>query len=255
MRIVQLSDIHLSSNNIYDLENYYLEALVKDLLAFHQHNSVDLVIFTGDLVDKGGNSLKESPYETFKKVIITPIVSALKITDSQVLMIPGNHDIDRNQIELKSEFYLANTLTRDGANKLVNEMKMSFTEDNNRIKRFKEFEKEFHKNTPNYVYSNSESSVIINTIEGDIGISLVNDSWRCSSDLQRQNHFIGSNQLFNTAKIFSEAKTQLNVAVFHHPLEAINEDEKEEIENILKSKNFSFSLFGHSQRDCKMNSV
>jgi len=248
MRIVQLSDLHLSSNNINDLKHYYLEGLISDLSEFHSHVPIDLILVTGDLIDKGGSSLGSEPYSVFQTEIVDPLISALQISRQQVLIIPGNHDVDRNEIHVQSEFYLKHTLDREKANELVSEMKKGFTQDHSRIRRFKEFEREFHDGTPNYIYSNAESSIIIHTDQGDIGIALINDSWRCSSDLPRENHFVGSYQLFNTAKRFNEAKTKRNIAVFHHPLDAINEEEKEEMENILKAKNFSFALFGHSHK-------
>jgi predicted MPP superfamily phosphohydrolase len=248
MRIVQLSDLHLSSNNINDLKLYYLDGLIADLADFHTQVPIDLILITGDLIDKGGSSLGSNPYTVFETEIITPIISALKISKQQVLIIPGNHDVDRNEIYEQSEFFLKHNLNREKANELVSGMKKGFTQDHSRIRRFKEFEREFHDSTPNYIYSNAESSIIIHTDQGDIGIALINDSWRCSSDLTRENHFVGSYQLFNTAKRFNEAKTKRNIAVFHHPLDAINEEEKEEMENILKAKNFSFALFGHSHK-------
>ncbi|RYE47284.1 MAG: metallophosphoesterase, partial [Sphingobacteriales bacterium] len=99
MRIVQLSDIHLSSANITDLRNYFLTALVADLKVFHSETHIDVILFTGDLVDKGGESLvdktKKNPdscYQAFISEVINPIKSALQLENDQLLAVPGNHD-------------------------------------------------------------------------------------------------------------------------------------------------------------------
>jgi predicted phosphodiesterase len=246
MRIVQLSDIHLSGTNLPDLQNFYREALLNDLRIFHEEKRIDVILLTGDLVDRGGKSLGENPYSVFENEFIKPLLKELDLKREQILFIPGNHDINRDLIEERSEFFLANTLTKDEANKLLQKTRTAFTEDNRRQEQFKEFEKEFHKNNDSYIFSNNESLTIIDSENFKTGFALINDSWRCSSELKKEQHFIGYSQLFIARNYFKEQKTNINVAVFHHPLELLNSSEKEEIENILRSKEFDVAIFGHS---------
>lgn len=248
MRIVQLSDIHLSNDNIEDLKNYYIEALIKDLKTFHALTPIDIIIFTGDLVDKGGDSLGDNPYQQFRDEVIRPLSDSFGLSSDKIFMVPGNHDVNRNNVDEDNEFRLRSIMTADLANKELNDMKVQFTRANNRIKKFKEFEKNFHDNTPHYQYSNNESLVIVNSDGSEIGLALINDSWRCSSILKPEEHFIGYNQLFNAKRFFLANNTSVNIAVFHHPLNAINQTEKDEIENVLKSQEFDIALFGHSHR-------
>jgi 3',5'-cyclic AMP phosphodiesterase CpdA len=65
MRIVQLSDVHLSKENLEDLKNYYLQALIDDLKKFQAEKPIDVILFTGDLVDRGGESLGKEPCRVF----------------------------------------------------------------------------------------------------------------------------------------------------------------------------------------------
>lgn len=248
MRIIQLSDIHLSKDNIENLKNYYLSALIKDLAFFHGSIPIDAILFTGDLVDKGGNSLGENPYEYFQKEILFPIKEALGLTSNQILFIPGNHDINREFIDKYSEHYLCEKLDKDLANQEILALRNEFTSVNKRIQKFKTFEQQFHSDNSNYAFSNNESTVIIEEAGKKIGLALINDSWRCSSSLKQDQHFIGYNQLFNAKQRFSKEKTLLNIAVFHHPLNLINLSESEEIENILKSQGFDIAFFGHSHK-------
>lgn len=254
MRIVQLSDIHLSSANITDLRNYYLTALIEDLKSFNDIVPIDLILLTGDLVDKGGDSLidkkKKIPdncYDIFACEIIVPIQEALEISTDQILVIPGNHDVQRELIDKYVEPYLCG-LDKEGINEELPLNKASFRNINERIKNFKEFEHKFHNGSTNYTYSNNESTSIFSEKDQKIGIALINDSWRCSSDLKTDHHFIGYNQLWNANKTFKDVKTSFNIAVFHHPLPALNDSEREEIETILSSQPYDVVFFGHSHK-------
>ncbi len=188
------------------------------------------------------------PYGTFTAVFIDPIIKALNIRKDQILFIPGNHDINREYIEEDNEYFLANNLTKETANKKVKELAKVFDRNNKRIEGFKAFEKGYHDGKPGYLYSNFESLSIESNNGHKVGVALLNDSWRCSSDLTKEQHYMGYNQLFNAKRHFQEHKTAINIAVFHHPLSAFNSQESEEIENILKTYDFHIALFGHSHR-------
>ncbi|MGB3778398.1 MAG: metallophosphoesterase, partial [Tunicatimonas sp.] len=248
MRIVQLSDIHLSKYNLEDLKNYYLRALIEDLKKFSEEKPIDVILFTGDLVDKGGESLGMKPYHVFQDKVIKPITEALNLTTDQVLLLPGNHDVNRHEIGEFVEAGLCSKLDSSKANEILLETNTEFTDVNRRIEKFKSFESEFHENNSNYVYSNNESTSVLEENGNKVGFALINDSWRCSASLTQEQHFIGYNQLFKTEQLFSKEGAVLNIAAFHHPLNAINQDESDEVENILKSKSFDIAFFGHSHK-------
>ena len=248
IRVVHLSDIHLSSTNLSDLENYYIAGLCKDLQEFHKDKPIDIIIISGDLVDKGGRSLAGDPFEVFETKFINPIITQLGISKHQFLIVPGNHDIDRESIETENEYYLTGNLTSDSANSKLLEFRVDFKKDNKRVEKVKLFEKKLHEDTPNYSFSNNESTVVVGENEHKVGVTLINDSWRCSSELQPERHFFGTNQLFSGLKKLKEAGTKLNIAVFHHPLNAFNEDEKEKANDILKSQHYDIVICGHSHK-------
>ncbi|WP_080724289.1 metallophosphoesterase [Paenibacillus polymyxa] len=54
LRIVHLSDFHYSDSTKRDFELYCLKPLVEDLKVINSKRKIDLIIFSGDLVDKGG---------------------------------------------------------------------------------------------------------------------------------------------------------------------------------------------------------
>ena len=250
MRLIQLSDIHLSKDNITNLKNFYLEALKKDLKQFHDNKPVDLILLTGDLIDKGGDSFfPENGYDVFERDFLTPIIKELGISKQNILFIPGNHDIDRNAIDSIYESGLIGALNSiESVNQHLEEHKEKFSFSNQRIQKFKEFEKNYHLETENYYFTNFESTFIYQYGEHKIGFLLMNDSWRCSSALKQENHYVGINQFFNAKSIFENHNTTLNVVLFHHPLDILNEDESSEIKNIIQKYNFEIVLCGHTHK-------
>jgi len=90
MRIVHISDIHLSANNLSELRTFYLRALLEDLRLFHQEKRIDVVVISGDLIDKGGESFAgQDAYAIFEKEFIRPIMEAFDIPSSNILFVPG----------------------------------------------------------------------------------------------------------------------------------------------------------------------
>lgn len=259
MRIVHLSDIHLSSSNIEDLRLHYLNSLIADLKNINKEKEIDLIIISGDLLDKGGLSLLNlekyntitNPYDVFEQEFIVPICENLPFIKQKVIFIPGNHDIDREKINEVIEAGLISIFTNsqkvnEASNKYIATPNMLGVD---RIEKYLDFEERYHTNNSvlSYEFSCFESKVIYNYKGNNIGIALINDTWRCS-DNKVVNHFVGTNQFHKSIQYFNQNGTLFNIAVMHHPLECMNQNEKEEIENILHNFSFEILLIGHEHK-------
>lgn len=256
MRILHLSDIHLNDYNYEELRDFYLDALIKKLMNLTENKHIDIVAITGDLIDRGGFSLKEilekeeldSPYQIFEKEFIEPIARKLRIDKCNFLFIPGNHDIQENEInwfEEKKVFdYIKNNINdQTYLNKILTDR--SF-ETEKRIKLFKKFEKNFHLNNLKYHPTNFES-IYSKKIEGvNVGFILINDSWRCKSlkfSGECKKLFFGEIQLLNGLRKLENYKAEINICLMHHNMDDYLE--KESIERTLNKKNISLILNGH----------
>lgn len=252
MRIIHLSDIHLSKDNIEDFRLHYRNSLIEELKFRNSEIEIDLIIISGDLVDKGGSSLMQleeyreydNPFDVFEKEFIEPICDKIKIVKEKVLFISGNHDIEQNKIdEIKEAGIKSLLVDYQEVNRLSNKYNENLDGLNfERLTSFLNFEEKYHKDNKylQYEFSAFESKAIYKKV----GIALINDSWRCGKG-KVEKHFCGINQFHRCLRFFEENETELNIAVMHHPLDVYERSEKDEIENLLHFKKFEILLLGH----------
>lgn len=255
MRIVHISDIHLSKENFSEFKNNYRAALLKVLVDEHNKKPIDIICITGDLVDQGGHSLLElseypdceDPYFIFEQEFISPIKLGLSISNPQFLFVPGNHDINESEILWIDEKELQRIESEGEIEELLNQNKIEFNKYNQRIEKFKNFERRFHIDTPNYKYSNNESTYVFENGDGiKIGFTLLNDSWRCSTcqliKYKDKGLYFGKQQLYDSLETIRVSDTVCNILLAHHPLSSYGEEE--EISRIIAVKEYHLHLFG-----------
>ncbi|WP_288461026.1 metallophosphoesterase [Chryseobacterium gleum] len=258
MRIVHISDIHLSDKNFSEFENNYREPFLQLLHDEHAKEKIDTIVITGDLVDQGGHSLLkigkfssyDDPYKIFEEEFILPIKDKLGFDNSKFLFVPGNHDINENDILWVTEKKLKRDVNEESIKELLEQNKTGINVNNDRIKLFKNFERKFHENTSNYVFSYNESTYLYETADKvKIGYALINDSWRCSTCRLHEEEenvlYFGSNQLYDAFNVF-RTDVHVKILLTHHPTKSYAKKEQEEVERILLSKKYHLHLFGHS---------
>ena len=88
--------------------------MMDKLQEINQEANIDLVIFSGDMIDKGGKYFGKSLAEClrdFKDKIITPLVNQLQIGYHQFLFVPGNHEVVR---DLRNDVSIGKIKTENG---------------------------------------------------------------------------------------------------------------------------------------------
>lgn len=73
--------------------------MIQSIMPYHKERHIDMIIFTGDMVNMGGKSFDniQQGFQTFKNLIIVPLVNALNLGKERFIFCPGNHDVDRMQ--------------------------------------------------------------------------------------------------------------------------------------------------------------
>ena len=225
IRIIHFSDFHLNTRNLDDWNYFIKESLLNELKRIHAELPVDLIFLTGDLIDQGGSSFEniDKAFEVFRANIITPILSALGLSNEHFLIIPGNHDLikdaDREYVDMGLRSYLT---TAENIQKFIKSGKAGDYSGIERIKPFKEFEKKL------YWYREQracfDSNFILNIKGKKIGVSCLNSSWRCyDSKKDKGLIIVGDTQLASANNFIKNC--DIKIALMHHPYDWVNEIE------------------------------
>lgn len=248
MRIVHLSDIHLSEPNLKDFQLFYLPTLISKLSELNSEKKIDLVAITGDLVDKGGCSLNK-PYDIFEKTFLKKLYDDLKLDKHHIVFVPGNHDIDENLIEEVTEEGLKTICNSvDKIDKFIDDHRKGDHDAIKRQKAYKQFEKRYFSKFKDSYHSNFESCYIFSINNKNIGIACINSSWRHSKDLNPNNLVLGSRQIFYANEFFAKYNCDYKIALLHHPLDIISQIERGDLTSTLQNSDYLMVLFGHTHK-------
>jgi predicted MPP superfamily phosphohydrolase len=248
IRILHLTDFHLNKRTLRDWNDFYKDAFIDKLKEFHEKSNIDIVVFTGDLIDKGGKDLEgaTNAFDLFEQNIIKPVIDILELDISKFIICPGNHDIERLADDEYDENALKHTL-------ISSEKTISFIENSEkqnsfkrieRTKKYKEFEEKLYKNIEAEKIQSIFSFSLKHKINNDItiGVSSLNSSWRCYNDNDFGNILIGENQLNNNYKFVKDC--DIKIALMHHQLDWLSNSEKRTINSHI-NKNYDLIFSGH----------
>lgn len=244
LKILHLTDLHYSKKNGINsnLLNKIIRAITKNI----KNNSIDLIIFSGDLVFTGE---KIEDFHEVKDNFIYPLCDKLGINKSNVFFCCGNHDIHRNQeLEIITDT-ISKFKTEEELSKFINvEQQLNLSVEN--IKNYNQFIKEYytenHIDNFNYHDLYTISKVSINGNKFDI-VS-INSSWRSKDDKDEGN-------LLFPSKLLDEIISKLDnesfkIATIHHPLSDLKYFNRVLVEKLL-TNNFQLLLSGHTHSNKK----
>ena len=99
--ILHITDLHFKSDRAHN-QRVVLDALLDDIkLQSVRVGEPDLVVFSGDLVH---NADDENVYDKLYDDLLDPLLDAVNCDHSRLYLVPGNHDIQRTQVQsLKTE--------------------------------------------------------------------------------------------------------------------------------------------------------
>jgi 3',5'-cyclic AMP phosphodiesterase CpdA len=96
INILSLSDLHIDQNKITN-QKIVLSALYDDLRVINETElKPNYIIFNGDLVQ---NPDEQDSYMLFLEQFFLPLMETLSVPASNILFVPGNHDVSRATIE------------------------------------------------------------------------------------------------------------------------------------------------------------
>lgn len=118
LNILWISDIHYK-------EKYKDSPTIKDFLAsfnkkvteLNQINPIDYILISGDIA----NRAKVKDYNEFKENLLSPLLILFGKNKPKVILVPGNHDVDRTRINTKLPEFVENIISYDKRKSFMND--------------------------------------------------------------------------------------------------------------------------------------
>lgn len=240
IRIIHISDIHFDkTENQIEMIDRYIEDLNK-----LEDKKIDLIFITGDLVNKGGKNFEsiDNAFKSFETLFLDRITDSLNIHKNQIIICPGNHDINRDEV-LDFEENGIQSVMNKGSESIIQFMERGYSDISyglKRIKAYKTFEKEYYNGYENSTITNFESNHILNIDGVNIGISSFNTSWRCYDG--KEKIVIGQSQLDNSRHAIKNC--DIKIAIMHHAVDFLIESEKRTVKEYIEG-NYDYLFLGH----------
>lgn len=244
LRIVHLSDIHLNLDSFVDFEEFILTALIEDLKEYDAKEKIDIIVFSGDLIDKGGKSFgnTKEALDYFEQFVIEQLSNGLKLPKENFFFAPGNHDINPASDEDYVDIGLTGTiLSTEDVNEYIDSGK---TNGIMRVIQFKEFEKAFYSKYNNYIQLTNFNSTFNTSAKGfSVGINCINTSWRSyDSKTDKGKLLIGERQFTKSSEMIKNC--DVTIAIMHHSIDWLKDFDKRNSKDFL-NKEYSIVLCGH----------
>lgn len=236
--IIHLSDIHASLNNKNKLERL-VKSLKKDLTEVKNEYSLDIkfICITGDLINSG--DMSEEQLETVLNTVIQPLIEFLNISENNVFIVAGNHEVKRSKIVSYIEKGLETTLnSEEKIEAFFNDFQNNATE---RIDYFRSFTSLF---TDDFIYNSPFSQTYMREIdEFKIGFACLNSSWRSTGVgiSEKGKMVLGKKPILDSLDSINSA--DIKICLMHHPLDWLVDDDKTAIEKCINE--FDIVLNGH----------
>lgn len=251
MRILHLSDFHISGNELELKKNLVIsENLVTILTQINEEKNIDLIVFTGDAILKGGEGFRciDEAFEAFEVYFVDPLLEALKLERSRFFFCPGNHDINRKLDSRMAEKGTSQSLiSLEKINDFLEDEEES-TRNMQRIIPYKNFEESFYKNVfsnkTEYTLTKLQSTFSINVDGIKVGICCLNTAWRCYDSNNDQGRIVlGTKQLIDSLPALNDC--DIKIALSHHHYSWMRNFEVNEIARLIVS-NFNIYFCGHT---------
>lgn len=240
MRILHIGDLHYRIKNEFEQNKISLK-FIEELKKI---DPVDFVFFSGDLVN-AGNSNKD--FEKAHKYLFDPILKIFNLSQNELFICEGNHDIDRSKIvnAIITEFAIKSTVDsqyiQTWYDKQKNDRETSLHPSSN----FFNYLKNLERNDKDIV--EELFTIHKREINGkSIGVVTLNSAW-FSADRNDEKELLFLPSIIENA-ITKVRDCSLRILMQHHPLNFYKDPVSLQIQDLIHS-NFHLLLTGHEHHE------
>lgn len=230
IRILHLTDVHISSTNAQRIKER-INALLRSLE--RENFSTHFIIFSGDATNKGA----PDEYQLFSEQVIRPLTTELPLSPSNIIITPGNHDINRARIDKLAQAGLKDFLGKPSEMDDLWDNPILRKSLTSRHDSFFEFAERLGLAT---------SSRILEIDGVALGFACINSAWLSASDSDRGNLAITRAQLRESHQKIADA--DFRIAIWHHPLSWLHDSDSDRVRQFIL-QNFHLCTTGHLHQD------
>ena len=207
-----ISDLHLKSDYATWSQSVVLRDMVRDIKRrSEEHPTIQFIIVSGDLAYAG----KPEQY-TIVESFLDDLIGPLQLDRSDVLIVPGNHDVDRDVQVLafhgsRSQFTSANNVERFLSDPQERVPLLA------RLRAFSDFESDYCQGIER-VFTDGRLAYISRRVVGGLPLAIVglNSALACGDDDDR-NIVVGDRPIIEVVENIREADVRLVIGILHHP--------------------------------------
>jgi predicted phosphodiesterase len=248
-RILHVSDLHARASSEFD-QSLLADRALEDIERLHSQRPVDLAVFGGDLAFSG----KPEDFERGRARLLDPLSQRLGLGAERVIMVPGNHDVDRDRIDPVYEAGLAATLVNREAVVKVFDNPDQVRNAVGRLTSWLEFTTRYYDGVGRELLAPGAWTHILDNDGIAVGIAALNSAWRSTGagDSERRNLLIGDRQVRDALARISQCDVRL--VVVHHPLEWLTDFDARDARAELERAGVMV-LTGHEHQPDPMHSI
>lgn len=239
MNVLHITDLHFSSDSYEKFTQHQM--IEKFLLSVEKLEiKIDLVIFSGDLVFKG-DDIEE--FRNAKKVFLDEVCSVLKLSNDQIILCAGNHDMDRNYKSKSLENRFDTEISSlDKLYSFFKDKDIDYKNSLRTTENYNRFINEFYEQNDSNIIK--ELYTVHKRVIGgkNVGVISLNSSWRSVDDTSNGKLLFPTHLLEEA--LFSLKNYQCVFMVLHHPIHWFKDFNQSKLQELIyKHCNIMFS--GH----------
>lgn len=256
---LHISDTHFCREKNEERSEGIFDSFYNDLIRMRDeyHLYPDFIFFTGDVVlghidNSRGLSIKDQ-YEEAKVFLLRIQEIFCKLPISNILIVPGNHDVNRIFITPDQTEWLENlrkNKQQNGSqiiNDLIKNNNLQWKRYMERLNDYKDF---LSNNNYQHLLDDSDRLIHSNTYNVNgfkVGIACLNSAWSShSSDEDKAKLWLGTYQILKARNKLKE--TNISIVISHHPPNWFTEFEDTSVNREIEN-NFNFYLHGHEHQE------
>jgi predicted phosphodiesterase len=212
-------------------QRFLVDAFLDDVGRMHDAQPVDLAVFTGDLTQAG----QAAEFVRAREVLLDPLLARLGLGPDRLVLVPGNHDVDRSRVSHIHELGLQQALTTPA--------EVTAFLESGEYRDYLDHLDAYEQFVTDYLLPGAMEPVdplarcgVIEINGVKVGIAALNSAWRATGqrDVEEGALLLGELQIRHA--LASLGDCDLRIACMHHPLSWLDEDDQQTASKYIYEK-------------------